>query len=71
MSSLKIKKKKKFIHSYADKFQIPEWLISIPNDFKKFLVVLRPLGKKVMIFINGRHAIVRDKKGYILIKFET
>jgi hypothetical protein len=54
---------------YATRFQVPGWLIVIPNDFSDYLLALKPSGKRVLMFINGSKVISREKSGHTLHEF--
>lgn len=56
---------------YAKKFQIFCWLVNIPHNFKEFLVAVKPAGKRVLVFINNRRAVIRDKVGQTVLAVDT
>lgn len=56
---------------YAKKFQISSWLVNIPQNFKEFLVTVKPAGKRVLVFINNQKALIRDKTGQTVLTLFT
>jgi hypothetical protein len=53
------------------KLQVPDYLISIPNDFSCFMMYARPSGKKVLISFQGTKVIIANKFGTIISMFNS
>lgn len=56
---------------YARRFQVPGWLNCIPEDFEKYIVMLKPAGLRVLLFITNCKVLARDKYGYKQAEFVT
>lgn len=55
----------------AKKLQVSNYLISLPEDFGKFMMYSRPAGKKVIIVFKGKKVVVINKLGQILLVFTS
>ena len=67
-------KKNKPNNSYsrlAKKLQVPDHLVSIPNDFSSFMLYARPSGKKVIIIFKGNKVTFVNKSGSLVKVFTS
>lgn len=53
------------------KLQIPDYLISIPNDLNCFMMYVKPSGKKVILSFQGTTVIIANKFGVIINIFTS
>ena len=54
---------KKRNNRFARKFEIPDWLNSIPANFQEFLVMGKPDAKRVLMVFKKNFLRVMDKQG--------
>lgn len=58
-------KKPRFV-AYAKRFQVPGWLVDIPQDFGNYMVTVKPDGKRTLLFISASKVVSRSKSGHTI-----
>ena len=50
---------------YSRRFQVAGWLNCIPEDFSRYVVMLKPSGVRVLLFFHNGKVVARDKHSYL------